>query len=98
VSPPAMFSISTPLHLSSPSPPSSFFLFLILLRFSFHALVWLGYPPKDGAAPEQLPGVCSPRVHHLLTVFYNYTVKKVSDFPGPSGNVTNQTLPGRELG
>jgi hypothetical protein len=27
----------------------------------------------------------------------NYTVKKVSDFPVPIRDVTNQTLPGQEL-
>jgi hypothetical protein len=31
---------------------------------------------------------------HPLPCFY--TVKKVSDFPIPSRDVTNQTLPGRE--
>jgi hypothetical protein len=31
-----------------------------------------------------------------LQVRRQYTVKKVSDFPVPSRDVTNQTLPGRE--
>jgi hypothetical protein len=29
-------------------------------------------------------------------LYYTYTVKKVSDFPVPSRDVTNQTLSGRE--
>jgi hypothetical protein len=28
---------------------------------------------------------------------YYYTVKKLSDFPAPGGDVTNQTLPGGEF-
>jgi hypothetical protein len=33
--------------------------------------------------------------HSLEIVLLNYTVKKVSDFPVPSLDVTNQTIPGR---
>jgi hypothetical protein len=34
--------------------------------------------------------------HFLLYYVISYTVKKVIDFPVPSRDVTNQTLPGQE--
>ena len=36
-------------------------------------------------------------LHYCTPEYWDCTVKKVSDFPVPSRDVTNQTLPGREL-
>ncbi len=41
--------------------------------------------------------ICTTVLHYITLLQLQYTVKKVSDFPVPSRDVTYQTLPGREL-
>ncbi len=57
--------------------------------------------PSDSTVSEDAGllrlGIVSQTLTRLnLTRRYEYTVKKVNDFPVPSRDVTNQTLPGRE--
>ncbi len=46
---------------------------------------------RERSAPTQ-----GTKLHTQVRPRTNYTVKKVSQFPVPSRDVTDQTLPGRE--
>ncbi len=62
---------------------------------------WAGTAPPSRPPPGQPPqgsslhGPLLPGSHsNVIKAYSIYTVKKVSDFPVPSGDVTNRTLPG----
>ncbi len=83
-----------------PPPPSSFFLAMI----GFNVQKTQPAPADPEAAPPTYEKVTEDERKKLEDVRWNfvlyikaeYTVKKVSELPVPSRDVTNQTLPGRE--